>query len=349
MKLNDNVSAMPWKQVRTVFAWGLVFAANFLVLSHVAAQGISSADSSSREKKIPVILDTDIGDDIDDTWALGLLLKCPELDVRLVVGDLGKSDYRARLIAKFLEAAGRTDVAVGVGPEFNKKGDGPQSPWIKDYRLRDYPGTVHRDGVGAIIETILQSDEPVTLIAIGPLPNVAEALKREPAIARRARFVGMHGSVRLGYGGQKKISAEYNVVADAPACQKALSAAWPVVITPLDTCGLVHLRKDKYRRVRDANNPIAQAIIENYRYWCAARTKPGQPSAAESRSSTLFDTVAVYLAFSDALLKMEKLGIRVTDDGLTVIDETAKKMAVATAWKDLDRFEDFLVDRLTGE
>jgi len=35
-------------------------------------------------KKIPVILDTDIGIDIDDTWALGLLLKCPELDVKLI-------------------------------------------------------------------------------------------------------------------------------------------------------------------------------------------------------------------------------------------------------------------------
>jgi inosine-uridine nucleoside N-ribohydrolase len=38
----------------------------------------------------PVILNTDIGDDIDDTWALGLLLKCPELDVKLVVGDFGR-------------------------------------------------------------------------------------------------------------------------------------------------------------------------------------------------------------------------------------------------------------------
>jgi hypothetical protein len=50
----------------------------------------------------PVILDTDIGDDIDDTWALGLLLQSPEFDVRLVVGDQGKNLYRAKLIAKFL-------------------------------------------------------------------------------------------------------------------------------------------------------------------------------------------------------------------------------------------------------
>jgi inosine-uridine nucleoside N-ribohydrolase len=139
------------------------------------------------------------------------------------------------------------------------------------------------------------------------------------------------------------------VRADAPACQKVLSAAWPVTITPVDTCGLVHLTGDKYRRVRDSDDPIAKAVIENYRHWCVPRTKPGQTSAAESRSSTLFDTVAVYLAFSDALLKMEQLGIRVTDDGFTVIDASAKKMAVATEWKDMAGFEDLLTDRLTGK
>jgi hypothetical protein len=56
---------------------------------------------SARRAAIPVILDTDIGDDIDDTWALGFLLRCPELELKLVVGDNGKAEYRARLLAKF--------------------------------------------------------------------------------------------------------------------------------------------------------------------------------------------------------------------------------------------------------
>jgi inosine-uridine nucleoside N-ribohydrolase len=197
-----------------------------------------------------------------------------------------------------------------------------------------------------MIDTIMESEQPVTLIGVGPLPNVAAALEREPQIAKRARFVGMHGSVRKGYGGRDKISAEYNVFGDAPACQVVFSAPWEVTITPLDTCGIVHLRGEKYRRVRDANDAIASAIIENYRLWSAKRTKPGQPDPADSRSSTLFDTVAVYLAFTDELLTMEQLGIRVTDDGHTVIDADAKTMAVATDWKDLSAFEDWLVDRL---
>jgi len=304
-----------------------------------------SAGNENKTKKIPVILDTDIGDDIDDTWALTLLLKSPELDLRLVVGDQGKPLYRASLIAKFLELAGRTDVPVGIGLGSREKEDGRQSKWMEGYDLRSYPGTVYEDGVQAIADTIMASSEEVTLIAIGPMPNVAAALEREPRIAQRARFVGMHGSVRRGYGGRAEVSAEYNVRADIKACQKVFTAPWEMTVTPLDTCGLVRLEGEKYAKVRDSEDPIAKALIENYRIWAAVKD---EAPVADSRSSILFDTVAVYLSFADAFLGMEDLPIRVTDDGFTAIDPTAKRMRVATSWKDMDAFEDFLVRRLTG-
>jgi len=299
------------------------------------------AKETQGRKKVPVIFDTDIGDDIDDTWALAFLLKSPEVDVKLVVGDNGKSLYRACLIAKFLERAGRTDIPVGIGLG-SEKGRGGQSAWIEGYDLKSYPGKVHPNGVKAIVDTIMQSPQPVTLIATGPVPNIAAALEREPRIAERARFVGMHGSVRLGYGGSKKVSAEYNVRADPKSCQKVFTAPWDITITPLDTCGLVHLRGDKYKAVRHSRDAVASAVVENYRIWSA------DPKQVESASTTLFDTVAIYLAFSDELLVMEKLGIRVTDEGYTLIDPAAKAMTVATGWKDMDAFEDLLVKRLTG-
>ena len=307
-----------------------------------------AADKPAANKKIPVILDTDIGDDIDDTWALALLLKCPELDVKLVVGDQGKSEYRAKLIAKLLETAGRSNVPVGVGPDVNSHGTGRQQAWVEDYDLDSYPGKVREDGVQAIIDVIMGSPEPVTLIAVGPLPNIKLALVRDPRIAQRARFVGMHGSVRKGYGGTPKISAEYNVRADSPACQAALSAPWDIVITPLDTCGLIQLKGEKYSAVRDCDDPLVKAMIDNYRIWAANHDRyKNDPGRAEAASSTLFDTVAVYLAFEQSLCKMETLPIRVTDDGRTVIDPAAKKMQVAVDWKNLGAFEDLLVSRLT--
>lgn len=296
---------------------------------------------------VPAILDTDIGDDIDDTWALGLLLKCPELDLKLVVGDYGKPEYRARLLAKFLQTAGRTNVAVGVGLDVPQaRGDGPQAEWVRGYDLASYPGKVHRDGVQALVDAIMAVSEPVTLIAIGPAPNLAAALQREPRIAARARFVGMFGSVRRGYGGSPQPCAEWNVKADPLACRKVFTAPWDMTITPLDTCGLVTLDGERYRRVRDSADRVAAAVIANYRLWSASQKQPGHP--AETRSSTLFDTVAVGLAVTEQFCQMERLPLRVTSEGLTVIDPSAKPVNVAANWKDLDGFRDWLVNRLTG-
>ena len=228
-----------------------------------------------------------------------------------------------------------------------------QKSWVVDYELSSYPGTVYEDGVSALIDTIMGSPEPITLICIGPLPNVAAALEREPRIAERARFVGMHGSIRRGYDGSEKISAESNVINHTNACQKVFTAPWDITITPLDTCGIVTLKGEKYRLVRDCEDALTQTMIENYRIWwevaCANSGGKLPTDRAEKESSTLFDTVAIYLAFSEELLVMEELGIRVTDDGYTVIDDNAKRINCAMDWKDLSAFEDFLVQRLTGK
>jgi inosine-uridine nucleoside N-ribohydrolase len=303
------------------------------------------SEQVSKGHKIPVILDTDIGTDIDDTWALAMMLRSPELDVKLIVTDTGDTVYRAKIVARMLEAGGRTDVPVGVGIPL-KSAPAPQAPWVADYDLSSYPGPVHGDGVGAIVDTIMGSPEPVTLICIGPVPNIAAALARESEIAQRARFVGMHGSVRRGYGGSA-ITAEYNVREYPQSCIKAFTAGWDVTITPLDTCGVVRLEGKKYRAVRDCDAPLIRALIENYRIWVENSKWAGELDV-ESESSVLFDTVAIYLAFSEELLAMESLGIRVTDDGYTVIDDGARTINCAMEWKDLPAFKDLLVQRLTG-
>lgn len=290
------------------------------------------------EKGIPVILDTDIGTDIDDTWALAMMLNSPELDVKMVTTATFNTTYRAKIAAKILEIAGRTDIPIGIGVHENDDIHG-QGPWVEDYDLSRYPGTVHQDGVDALIRTIMDSSEPITLIAIGPLPNVAAALEREPRIAERARFVGMHGSVRRR-NDKGEVIREYNVAQDAKAAQKVFTAPWDMTITPLDTCAMVFLQGEKYRRVRDCTRPLAQAVIENYRIWSGGKDP--------DRSSTLFDTVAIYLAFTDDLLTMERLPIRIMDDGLMVEEDRAKIASYATEWKDLSAFEDLVVERITG-
>jgi|APSaa5957512622_1039677.scaffolds.fasta_scaffold08852_2 inosine-uridine nucleoside N-ribohydrolase len=299
-------------------------------------------------KRIPVIVETDIGSDMDDMWALVMLLRSPELDPRLIVSGTGDTFTRAKLISKTLEIAGRTDIEVGVGiPLENIKL--PQAPWVEDYKLDEYPGKVHIDGVGAIIDMIMNSTEEYTLLCLGPLPNIAAALTREPEIANRVRFVGMFGSIYKGYMGAPDPISTFNIGRYSYSARHVFNAPWDMTVTPTDTCSVVRLAGEKYQKVRDCKDPLVQALIENYRIWKQSDElndfyKNLDPDV---ESSILFDTVAVYLAFSDELLKMEKLGLRVTPDGFTRVDESAKLVNCALEWRDLEAFEDFLVDRLT--
>jgi inosine-uridine nucleoside N-ribohydrolase len=296
---------------------------------------------------IPVIFDTDIGDDIDDTWALVMLLRSPALDVRLITTDYGNTVYRARLVARLLEVAGRTDIPIGIGIQENEN-EGAQAEWVEGYDLDRYPGVVHEDGVQALIDAAMAAPEPLTLIAVGPPPSLAAALEREPRIAGRLRLAGMFGSIRRGYGDAPEPSAEWNVRANVDAARTLLAAPWvDAILTPLDTCGLVQLKGDRYARVRDSTDPLVQALMENYRIWCPLNEWcRDDPDQVKAKSSTLFDTVAVYLAQDRSLVKTETLGVRVTDDGKTVPDETAPALDWATGWKSLDRFEELLTERL---
>jgi len=302
-------------------------------------------------RQIPVILDTDIGTDIDDTWALAMMLNSPELDVKLVTSDTGDTIYRAKLLARMLEVAGRADIPVGIGIRQCEDPNGPQARWVKGYDLHSYPGTVHQDGVGAIVDMLMEAPDPVTLIAIGPVPNLAAALDLEPRIAERTRFVGMYGDLYGGHPDQPGVMPEYNVRADPAAAQRVFTAPWDMTITPLDTCGRVRLTGEKYRAVRDCPKPLPRAVIENFRIWTETikwQDRWGPKPDPEEISSVLFDTVAIYLAFAEDLLVMEDLGIRVTDNGFTVIDAAARTVHCATQWKDLAGFEDLLVQRMIG-
>ena len=328
----------------------------FAMLAGLFVAPASHAASRTR-RKIPVIFDTDVCDDIDDTWALAMLIQSPEFDVKLITTAVGNTESKVKTIAKFLQTVRRTEIPIGAGVSHHKRGH-RQDAWAKDFDLESYPGKVHKDGVKAIIDTVMKSKRPIRIIAVGPLPNIAAALEREPKIANKAKFVGMHGSIYKGYGGGPKPSAEYNVRAYVKEAQKVFTAPWDITITPLDTCGIIQLKGEKYQRVLKNNSPLTKALIENYRAWLTqpivAKNKDMSKAEVEKRvnqklnssSSTLFDTVGIYLGMSTKLVKMEKLKIKVTDDGHTKIDESGKLINCATAWKDLDAFEDLLVRRL---
>ena len=301
---------------------------------------------------IPVIIDTDIGTDVDDMWALAFALRCPELDIRLITTCTGNVEYRAALVAKLLEVAGRTDIPIGLGLSLDAAPE-PQKAWIEDYQLDLYPGVVLKDGVGAICDTVNQSENPVTLIAIGPLPNIAAALQRAPSIIENSKFIGMHGSLRIGYLGAPKPMKEYNVKQHALSCKSVFEASWEKEITPLDTCGNIILTGDNFQRVRNSADDLVRAVIENHLIWyeAVARSPVVGPFIKKMdpqiQSSILYDCVAIYMAFSNDGLVYEKLPITITEDGKTLIDDDGSVVNCATSWSDIEAFYSFLSARLT--
>lgn len=112
-----------------------------------------------------VVIDTDIGGDIDDTWALAMLLGCPELDLRLVVTSGGDTTYRARVAAGILAAGGRDDVPLAIGPPTALPDPepgiealpGPQVDFAGEVALDRYRGPLHDDGVTALIDCVMDT------------------------------------------------------------------------------------------------------------------------------------------------------------------------------------------------
>lgn len=302
---------------------------------------------------IPVILDTDIGTDIDDTWALAQLLRCPELEPKLILTASGDAVFRASVAAKFLRVAGRTDIPVGFGlpNETTSEEYRNQGPWIRGFDLGEYEGEIEEDGIGRAIRIIRESPVPVTIIAIAPAGNLAAMLARDPEIASRCRLVGMFGSFDVGYRGGLPASDETNVRLNPAALRSVLSAPWQdVLITPLDTCNAAVLTGDLYHRVWSAtDDPVPRAVIENYCVF-APRVNWMQCDFFALRSTVLFDCVAVYLACSEELVDVETVRFCVTDDGFTVRDEASGDFTarIAIRWKNLDAFHVHLTGRLLG-
>ena len=297
----------------------------------------------------PVILDTDIGFDVDDVWALAFLLRCPELDIKLITTDTGDTHYSAKIVAKLLQIAGRTDIPIGIGIPLDET-QRTHEPWVTDFSLEDYAGEVLIDGVGALCEVVKNSPQKVSIICIGPVPNIAAALARAPDMVNNSRFIGMHGSIRRGYLGANKPMKEYNVKKHTLACQRVFATPWDITITPLDTCGTVLLRDDNFKAVSLSDDPLAKAVMENHFLWC--EQVKDWPIISEidpqAQSSLLYDTVAVYLAFSESLIEMEQLPIVITDDGKTLVDDAGQLVNCAMNWKDQDAFERLVTERLIG-
>ncbi len=275
-----------------------------LVLCAEAAPAQTAARARER-----VILDTDVGDDVDDAFAIDLALASPELQILGITTAWGDTAMRARMVNRMVCETGRTEIAVRAGIPTRTSTAFTQLPWASAGAARN----LQADAVSYLLEQIKAHPGEITLIALGPLTNIGAAIERDPATFRRLkRVVMMGGSVYRGYDkpGTKAAQPpepEYNIARDPKAAQKLFSSGVPIFVLPLDS---TQIRFDEGKRAlfTTVSTPITDALQVLVAEWSHIT---GQANP------TLFDAVAVAYAVDPASCSMTPAHLEVDEKGMT--------------------------------
>eukprot|EP01137_Pigoraptor_chileana_P019649 Opistho-2@80950 len=315
------------------------------VLAVLAAITTMSGAFASLTPRTPVILLTDIGTDIDDTWALAVLMQSSAYDIVLIVAESHNTPARAKVAAKFLEGTGRDSIPIALGIQQDET-DSYLYGWAADYDLSTYKAGVVVDGVNALLNAIKQSTVPPVLVVLSPCPTLLAAYRQEPNTVALVRTVyAMMGSVRRGYKGASHPDSEYNVYDNVAAAAMlfdgASSGIYNLTVTPLDTCGIFQIdgeSYDRFLRAAASTSAIAKLILESYVYWqplvpwCTPEAP--QPCEPHVRSSVIYDVVAIGMMEgfrSRKHLGFEQLAIDIVGN-MTVIAPSGVPSTVATFW-----------------
>jgi purine nucleosidase len=276
--------------------WWILLVALLLVSSAGWAQ-------SAAQK---IIIDTDIGDDVDDAFALALAVRSPELQVLGVTTTFGDTEARAKIVDRFLGEVGRAEIPVLAG-----KATGTKNP-MSQRKYGDgghFAKSSHGDAVEFLLAQIRKYPGEITLIAIGPLMNVGAAIDKDAATFRKLkRVVLMGGSVRRGYGdlGYTPPVApmpEWNILNDIASAQKVFSVGVPLFVMPLDS---TQLKMDEVKRafLFGQGTAVTDQLAVLYHLW-------GQ------ETPTLFDPMTIVFALRPELCPVTGMHIRVDEKGFT--------------------------------
>jgi len=278
------------------------------IFSVIFICGISFILNAQKQK---VIFDCDFGDDIEDAYALALLLASPEIDLLGIVLDYGNTPKRAQIACRMLYETGQENIPVVVGRKTNDNYSN-QFIWGEGF---DKIKPLKQSGVDFIIEQLKKYPNEVILITVGPVPNMGDIIDKEPNALKLAKHIySMFGSFYMGYGSSPIPSAEWNTRADVASSEKFVSSGAKITYAGLDITTFVRLKYELIERLNIRKSPLTDAVVGLYSLWSF-----GQPPKAEP---VLFDAVAVSMVLWPDLFSTRNAFVRVTDEGLTVIDES---------------------------
>lgn len=307
-----------------------MFRLGFLVVASIL-------NLSAQPARMKLILDTDIGTDIDDAWAVAFVAQYRDFDTLAVTITDADTPARAKMACKLLDRAGRTDIPVSVGRK-TPTPDGRvdyQFSWAEDFTASRPVATPAAE---MIVNLARKHPGEVTLLAVGPLQNVADALRLEPKLPKLLkRVVLMSGNV-YGRAGGKPVIPEWNVVVATRDSQLVYAAGFLLTIVPLDSTTLVTLTEPEREQIRRRNSSLTIALEALYRLWLENR---------DSRM-TLHDQLAVAETArpGEFFGKCEALPLIVDAKGFTRIDKERGKPVFVCLEPRRDAFMRLYLDTL---
>lgn len=280
------------------------------ILVLVLILGALASDALSQEKQ-KIIFDCDLAGDIDDAFALSLILASPEFEVLGIVTDHGFTEKRAQVACRILYETGREDIPVVVGRRTNED-ISHQFSWGSGFNKLQ---PIKKPGADFIIEKLRAFPNEVILITVGPVPNMADIIDKDPEALKLARNIyAMFGSFYMGYDEGPIPSAEWNVRADASASKKYAACGAAITYAGLDITTFVRLDEERRNRIFIRRSPLTDALSGLYTLW-------RYEDYAEA-DCKLYDAVAVGMILWPELFSTRKAHVTVTDEGYTVIDES---------------------------
>jgi inosine-uridine nucleoside N-ribohydrolase len=287
-----------------------------------------------------VIVDMDIGDDIDDAFALGLMLQSPEIEIVGITTAWGDTSLRAQLLERMLRETGHSQIPVAQGL---RTVNNPQPFTQARYAQRGKP-LQQVDAIAFMLDQIKRQPGQITLVALGPLTNVGAAIERDAAtFGQLKQVVMMGGSVRSGYRKSQYVPArpadkEYNIVSDIAGAQKLFTSGVPIVMMPVDS---TQIRLDEVERnaLLGHGSPVTDQLALLYHQWIDAY----QPWS--SNMPSLFDVVPVTWLLDPAVCPTTPLRIVVDQEGYTR-EQPGKPNAQVCLASDQKRFFEIFMPRL---
>ena len=291
-----------------------------------------------------IILDTDIGDDIDDALALAFAIMSGKIDILGVTTVFRNAEHRAELACCLLEALGRTDIPVyaGIGktllqsiPDWEQVA-ASHRPRQMEVLKKQQPSIQPKPerAVDFIIDTVMAGDGDITLVPIGPFTNIAAAFTVEPRLAQKAKICMMGGAT-------DRVRPEWNALCDPEATRIVFGTGVPITMVGLDVTTKCVMSYEQVKTIGSVDRPINQICFELIHLWGGDNAEP---------RPTLHDPLALATLIDPTLCETREMRIEVETRadhlrGSTVPVADEPNTSVCTS-VDATRFMDYFVKTL---